>query len=98
MEQINIHNDIGIEANLKDLKGWKFEENKLRKEFKFKDFVESVTFLVKLSIFCELQENYPKIDLTYPIIVFEFKEELEKEVSYKDFLIIHEIERLYEER
>lgn len=44
---------------------WITKDNKLEKEFKFKDFVEAFSFLTKIAIVAEKQNHHPEIYNVY---------------------------------
>jgi len=37
-----------FEKEIKDLAGWEKVENKLKKDFKFKDFIEAFSFVTRI--------------------------------------------------
>ena len=58
---INPMNEVQITESLKGLPGWTFEDNKLRKIYKFNDFPEAMAFLVRLSYEAENRNHHPEI-------------------------------------
>ena len=58
---INPMNEVQITESLKNLPGWTFEDNKLRKIYKFNDFPEAMAFLVRLSYEAENRNHHPEI-------------------------------------
>ena len=44
---------------------WQTKDNKLEKEFKFKDFTDAFAFLTKVAIAAEKQNNHPEIYNVY---------------------------------
>jgi len=44
---------------------WLTKDNKLEKEFEFKDFVEAFAFLTKVAITAEKQNHHPEIYNVY---------------------------------
>ncbi len=44
---------------------WITKDNKLEKEFKFKDFVEAFSFLTKVALVAEKQNHHPEIYNVY---------------------------------
>lgn len=44
---------------------WITKDNKLEKEFKFKDFVEAFSFLTKVALAAEKQNHHPEIYNVY---------------------------------
>lgn len=97
--KVKILNNIEINENLKDLPGWEYKDNKISKEFEFKDFMDSLVFVVRLAPFCEANDHHPDIHIFYSKILFELQRfDVGGKVTDKDFLVAHEIERLYSER
>jgi len=57
-----------IEEELKSLSGWKFEEDKLKKEFSFENFKESMAFITLISYEAEDQVHHPEIFNVYSTV------------------------------
>ncbi|GIV58300.1 MAG: 4a-hydroxytetrahydrobiopterin dehydratase [Bacteroidetes bacterium] len=54
-----------IEAALRDLPGWRHEDDALRKTFTFSDFREAFSFLVRVAFEAEAQAHHPEIANVY---------------------------------
>jgi 4a-hydroxytetrahydrobiopterin dehydratase len=54
-----------INENLKELEGWKFEDDLLSKEFKFKDFREAMSFIVRVGFEAEEHGHHPNLSNVY---------------------------------
>lgn len=54
-----------IEQELKSLSGWKFENDKIRKEYEFKNFSEALGFIVRIGIEAEKQAHHPELFNVY---------------------------------
>ncbi|MFQ5969132.1 MAG: 4a-hydroxytetrahydrobiopterin dehydratase [Nitrososphaerales archaeon] len=52
-----------IEERIKQLNGWVVENNGIKKEFRFKDFVETVNFLNKIVPIAEEMEHHPDVTI-----------------------------------
>ncbi len=50
-----------IQERLKDLEGWKVENNSLVKEFQFVDFYNALSFVVKIGVEAEKLNHHPEI-------------------------------------
>lgn len=48
---------------LKDIPGWQIVNAKLKREFKFKNFIESLNFTNKVGIIAEKEQHHPDIEL-----------------------------------
>ena len=56
----NILSESEIEKNLKQLNGWEFRDNKIRKTFHFRSFRDAMSFLIRLSYEAEEQNHHPE--------------------------------------
>jgi 4a-hydroxytetrahydrobiopterin dehydratase len=61
--------EIGIV--LERLPGWAAEGGKLRKEFKFKDFVDAIGFINRLVPYFEQKDHHPDLHVFYNRVGFE---------------------------
>lgn len=50
---------------------WKHENNRLKKEFKFKDFSEAFGFMTRVAIAAEKMNHHPTWTNTYNTVSFE---------------------------
>lgn len=50
---------------------WKEENNRLKKTFSFKDFVEAFGFMTKVAIAAEKMNHHPTWTNTYNTVAFE---------------------------
>ncbi|WP_370088195.1 4a-hydroxytetrahydrobiopterin dehydratase [Ekhidna sp.] len=50
---------------------WKEEDNKLKKTFKFKDFVEAFGFMSQVAIIAEKMNHHPNWSNVYNTVSFE---------------------------
>ncbi len=50
---------------------WKKEDNKLKKTFEFKDFVEAFGFISQVAIVAEKMNHHPNWSNVYNIVNFE---------------------------
>ena len=60
-----------LKTVLERLPGWSADGNKLRKEFVFKDFVDSLGFVNRQVPYFEEQDHHPDIHIYYNRVVFE---------------------------
>jgi 4a-hydroxytetrahydrobiopterin dehydratase len=88
-----------IEAGLKDLPGWKFENDKIFKEFQFKDFLDSLQFVNKMAPIFEEHDHHADTHIMYSKVLFELQRfDAGGKVTDRDLFIAGEIERNYKER
>jgi len=64
-----------VERKLRDLDGWKLEDEKLHRDFKFANFIEAFGFMTQVAIVAEKMDHHPewsngynrvRVDLTTP--------------------------------
>ena len=53
--------ELEIESKLNDLNGWRFEQDFIRKSFRFPTFRDAVSFLVRVSFEAEQLDHHPEI-------------------------------------
>jgi len=88
-----------VQEQLTSTPGWAFENDKIKKEFKFNDFMDALSLINKLAPFCEAHDHHPDIHIFYNKILFELQRfDIGGKVTDKDFAVAHEIERLYAAR
>ncbi len=98
-ENIIILSEKEINEKLKEFPGWIFKDNKISKQFKFEDFMESLAFIIRLSAFCEKIGHHPDIHVFYSKVLFELhRYSVGGKVTDLDFKVAGEIERLYSKR
>jgi len=60
-----------IKKALKNLKGWKIENGKIKKEFIFKDFSQAFAFMVRIAIEAEKINHHPELFNVYNKVIIE---------------------------
>lgn len=50
---------------------WKEEDNKLKKEFKFKDFQEAFAFMTRVAFLAEAADHHPTWSNVYNVVTIE---------------------------
>jgi len=86
--------DSEVLERLKNLKGWRYEGGKLKKEFKFKDFKESVEFLTKIQPIADSLDHHPDVCIQYNRVIVEIFTHEVKGITEKDFELAKEIDKL----
>jgi|SRR3989344_6422426 len=99
MSQSIILSTEEIERELKTMPGWEHKDNKISKQFAFKDFMDSLRFVNQLAPFCEENDHHPDIHIFYSKVLFELQRfDIGGKVTDKDILIARHIEDLYKRR
>ncbi|MEQ9619367.1 MAG: 4a-hydroxytetrahydrobiopterin dehydratase [Deltaproteobacteria bacterium] len=83
-----------IREELEDLEGWEQKGNEIAKQFKFKNFVESVGFVNKTAILAEKADHHPDILIQYNKVNLTLSTHSEGGLTEKDFNLAHEIEKV----
>lgn len=88
-----------IDVVLQRLPGWALEENRISKEFEFKDFIDSLGFLNRLVPFFELKDHHPDVHIFYNRIRFELSRyDVGGKVTDRDVEVAKRIEHEYAAR
>lgn len=88
-----------IQEKLKTLSGWAYADNKIKKEFKFKDFMDSLDFINKMAPYFEKMDHHPDTHIFYNKVLFELQRfDIGGKVTERDFEVASEIERVYDEK
>ncbi|MDP2926274.1 MAG: 4a-hydroxytetrahydrobiopterin dehydratase [Nanoarchaeota archaeon] len=95
-EDIHVLNKKEIKEKLKNIVGWKYKDNKISKELKFKDFLEALGFIDDLKDFFEKNDHHPDIHIFYNKVLFELTRwDVGGKVTDMDFITAKEIEKRY---
>lgn len=74
---------------------WKVsEDKKIEKEYKFKDFKESMEFVNKIADIAEEQGHHPNIEIEYNRVEVELTTHAIKGLSVNDFVMASKIEAI----
>ncbi|XWN35963.1 MAG: 4a-hydroxytetrahydrobiopterin dehydratase [Balneola sp.] len=60
-----------IQSALSNLKGWEFGNDKIKKEFQFGDFKESLAFIVRVGFEAEQLTHHPELFNVYNTVKIE---------------------------
>jgi 4a-hydroxytetrahydrobiopterin dehydratase len=78
------------------LTGWALEKNKLRREFEFHDFVESLSFVNSLIAYFETMDHHPDVFIAYNKVTFELtRYDLGGKVTDRDVEVAKKIASMY---
>ena len=74
---------------------WKEEDNKLKKSFEFKDFVEAFGFMSRVAIIAEKMNHHPLMTNVYNQVSFELNtHDAGDVVTEKDHKLAEAIDKL----
>src|SRR3989344_9153312 len=99
MTTIKVLTEQEICDELQSLPGWEYKDNKISKELKFKDFMDSLGFINQLAPYCEKEDHHPDVHIFYSKVLFELQRfDIGGKVTDKDVIIAKKIEELYSQR
>ncbi|MEK6859512.1 MAG: 4a-hydroxytetrahydrobiopterin dehydratase [Nanoarchaeota archaeon] len=96
IRNISKPSDISESSKIHDEKKQEFLSNKISKEFKFREFLDVLAFLVKIAPFFEKNDHHPDMHIYYSKVLFELTRwDVGGKVTDMDFVTAKEIENLY---
>src|SRR5262245_35015118 len=82
-----------IDRLLKQVSGWKVIDNKkIRKEYKFKTYPQTVAFANKIALIAQEEGHHPDMELHYSRLVVEFSTHAIGGLSENDFIMAAKID------
>jgi len=80
-----------IQSRLPEAAGWELAEGALRRQVKFKDFIESMTFVLKVAFLAEQADHHPDILINYSRVTLTLSTHSEGGITDKDFSLAKQI-------
>src|SRR5215831_823340 len=87
-----------IGEELKTLPGWEYQDNSLRKLFRFNEFMEGIRFIGKVAEMAEAADHHPDIHVNYTRVTFICSTHSEGGVTEKDIHLSNQIEQAFSSR
>lgn len=81
-----------ITQGLSTLEGWEQDGNQIFRQFKFKNFVESMGFVTKVAILSERVDHHPDILIEYSKVKITLSTHSEGGLTEKDLKLATEIQ------
>jgi len=98
-QDLKILSEDEIREKLKSFPGWKYQDDKISKEFVFESFLGGLDLINKLAPFCNSIDHHPDIHIYYKKVVFDLQRfSVGGKVTLRDFTVAAEIERLFAAR
>lgn len=92
MKLINIEE---INKKLQDLPGWSLVDNSIQKEFTLSDFVDALSFLMKIGFLAEKHDHHPDLFLhSWNKVKIIISTHSEGGLTEKDFNLAEQIEKI----
>jgi 4a-hydroxytetrahydrobiopterin dehydratase len=74
-------------------KGWKVvEDNRLEKEYKFKSYPDTISFLNKIALIAQEEGHHPNLEVHYSKMLVEFSTHAIGGLSENDFIMAAKID------
>lgn len=81
-----------FEKEIKELAGWEKVENKISKNFEFKDFIEAFSFVTRIAIISEKMNHHPDITISYNSVHIDLTTHDINGISKNDIILARKIE------
>ncbi len=88
------YSNIEIQAAIKTLNNWILNEDKIEKQFQFKDFSEALAFIVRIGVLAEKQNHHPELYNVYNKVTIALTTHDVNGLSDKDFLLATAIDAI----
>jgi len=77
------------------LKDWVFEKNAIKRDFKFKAFVEAFSFMTAIALEAEKLDHHPDWSNSYNKVSIALTNHQAEGVTQLDFVLANKIDRLF---
>ena len=88
------YSNIEIQTAMKTLNNWVLLEDKIKKQFQFKDFSEALAFIVRIGVLAEKQNHHPELCNIYNKVTIVLTTHDVSGLSDKDFLLATSIDAI----
>lgn len=85
---------LEVEIALKTIKKWNLKGEKIEKIFEFKNFIEALSFIVKIGVFAEKHNHHPEIYNIYNKVTITLSTNDANGLTDKDFKLASIIDTL----
>ncbi|MBU6183345.1 MAG: 4a-hydroxytetrahydrobiopterin dehydratase [Verrucomicrobia bacterium] len=83
-----------ISEAIKTLPGWVFSDNRLRAEFRFRNFVEAFGFMASAALEAEKMDHHPDWSNSYNKVAVELTTHSAGGVTEKDIVLARKLQQL----
>ncbi len=73
---------------------WQKQPPKLRKEFKFKDFLSAISFVNEVAKVAENLNHHPDMHIYYNVVIIETWTHSENDITEKDYELAKKIDEI----
>ena len=86
--------DADVSARLSKIQGWKLENGKLHREYKFKDFVQAFGFMSSVALCAESMNHHPEWFNVWSTVKIDLNTHDAGGITELDFTLAEKIEKL----
>ena len=79
------------QGKISEVPGWEISGDTIEKKFKFKDFIESMSFVMKVAFLSEQADHHPEITINYSRVKLSLSTHSAGGLTGKDFELAKEI-------
>ena len=84
-----------IGEELKSLPGWEYRDSALRKQLRFKEFMDGIRFIGRIAEMAEAADHHPDMLINYTRVTFICSTHSEGGVTDKDLRLAKQIEQAF---
>lgn len=77
------------------LKDWSYEQNALKRDFKFKDFVDAFSFMTAIALEAEKADHHPDWSNSYNKVSISLSTHSEKGITQRDYDLAAKADALF---
>lgn len=86
--------DSQIKQYLQEISGWEFQNNFITKEFKFKNFANTLKFVNQIGEIAENENHHPNIEFTWGYLKISIQTHKIGGVCENDFILAAKIDEI----
>jgi 4a-hydroxytetrahydrobiopterin dehydratase len=86
--------DAELKRHLNEVPGWHHDKGFIEKTFKFKDWLETMTFVNAMAWICHTEDHHPDVALSYNTCTLRFNTHSVGGVSINDFICAAKVNAL----
>ena len=96
MKKPKVLKESEIKEALKNLPKWSYADNKISREFKFADFIGSLSFLNRLVAFFQEMDHHPDVQIFYNKVKLDLQRfDSGAKVTDRDIIVAKKIDEVY---
>jgi 4a-hydroxytetrahydrobiopterin dehydratase len=84
----------GIEAYLKQVEDWQLDKDTIQREFRFKDFYQTIAFVNALAWIANREDHHPDLEVGYNRCLVRYTTHAVEGLSQNDFICAARIDAL----